>query len=293
MCGSTSVCGAVDGTSTARWSLDVWRRTDDPAELRERMVAEQIEARGIRDSRVVAAMREVPRHRFVSENMVRSAYDDSALPIGGGQTISQPYMVALMTEALRLDPDKRLLEVGTGSGYQAALASRLCGEVWSVERVRELAETARAVLTDLDVHNVQVIVGDGSRGLPEQAPFDAIVVTAATERVPPALFEQLTMDERGAERRGVPAAVRVRVEGSVQGVFYRATTRQTALRLGLTGWVANRPDGSVEAFFQGPSAAVEAAVAWCREGPPGARVDRVEVEPAATDDRWTDFRVVA
>ena len=169
----------------------MWRRTDDPDELREWMVAEQIEARGIRDSRVLAAMREVPRHRFVPESMVRSAYDDSALPIGGGQTISQPYMVALMTEALRLDPDKRVLEVGTGSGYQAAVASRLCCEVWSVERVRELAETARAALTDLDVHNVRVIVGDGSRGLAEQAPFDAIVVTAATERVPPALFEQL------------------------------------------------------------------------------------------------------
>jgi len=101
------------------------------------------------------------------------------------------------------------------------------------------------------------------------------------------------MAESGRERRTAATAVRVRVEGSVQGVFYRATTRKTALGLGLTGWVANRPDGSVEAFFQGPSAAVEAAVAWCREGPLGARVDRVEVEPAATDDRSMDFRVVA
>ena len=169
----------------------MWRRTDDPAVLRERMVAEQIEARGIRDREVAAAMREVPRHRFVPEDMVRAAYDDSALPIGGGQTISQPYMVALMTEALRLDCDKRLLEVGTGSGYQAAVASRLCREVWSVERVPELAETARSVLAELGMHNVHVVVGDGSRGLAEQAPFDAVVVTAATERVPPALFEQL------------------------------------------------------------------------------------------------------
>lgn len=169
----------------------MWRRVDDPDVLREQMVAEQIEARGIRDARVAAAMREVPRHRFVPESMVPAAYDDSALPIGGGQTISQPYMVALMTEALRLDGDKRLLEVGTGSGYQAAVASRLCREVWSVERVPELAGTARSVLAELDMHNVHVVVGDGSRGLPERAPFDAIVVTAATERVPPALFEEI------------------------------------------------------------------------------------------------------
>jgi len=174
----------------------VRRRTDDPDVLRERMVAEQIEARGVRDPRVAAAMREVPRHRFVPEEMVHAAYDDSALPIGGGQTISQPYMVALMTEALRLDAGKRLLEVGTGSGYQAAVASRICREVWTIERVAALAGTARSILAELGIDNVHVVVGDGSRGLPDQAPFDAIVVTAAAERVPPALFEQLADNGR-------------------------------------------------------------------------------------------------
>lgn len=158
---------------------------------RSRMVERQIEARGVRDPRVLDAMRGVPRHRFVPPDMVYAAYDDRALPIGGGQTISQPYMVALMTEALRLAPDDRLLEVGAGSGYQAAVAARLCREVWTVERVAELADAARDRLAGLGVGNVHVVVGDGSSGLPDKAPFDAIVVTAATRDVPPALFAQL------------------------------------------------------------------------------------------------------
>jgi protein-L-isoaspartate(D-aspartate) O-methyltransferase len=136
-------------------------------------------------------MEAVPRHLFVPPEMEYDAYADGALAIGYGQTISQPYMVALMTELLRLTPGSKLLEVGTGSGYQAAVAARLAREVWSVERVAALAERAAAVLRLTGVTNVHVVVGDGSRGLPDQAPFDAIIVTAAAESVPRALLSQL------------------------------------------------------------------------------------------------------
>jgi protein-L-isoaspartate(D-aspartate) O-methyltransferase len=155
------------------------------------MVQEQLVARGIRDPGVLAAMEEVPRHRFVPPAMERHAYSDSALAIGLGQTISQPYVVALMTELLRLDGGSRLLEIGTGSGYQAAVAAQIAAEVWSVERWEALSQRAAALLTALGVHNVHLVVGDGSRGLREQAPFDGIIVTAATESVPPALLAQL------------------------------------------------------------------------------------------------------
>ena len=148
-------------------------------------------ARGIRDSAVLGAMEEVPRHRFVPPSMERHAYVDGALAIGFGQTISQPYIVALMTELLRLDAGSRLLEVGTGSGYQAAIAAHIAAEVWSVERMETLSQRAAALLAALGLHNVHLVVGDGSHGLRAQAPFDAVIVTAATERVPPALLEQL------------------------------------------------------------------------------------------------------
>jgi protein-L-isoaspartate(D-aspartate) O-methyltransferase len=155
------------------------------------MVQEQLVARGIGDPAVLAAMEEVPRHRFVPPAMERHAYFDGALAIGLGQTISQPYIVALMTELLRLDGSSRLLEIGTGSGYQAAVAAHIAAEVWSVERVESLSQRAAALLAALGVHNVHLVVGDGSRGLREQAPFDAVVVTAATGRVPAALLAQL------------------------------------------------------------------------------------------------------
>jgi len=155
------------------------------------MVQEQLVARGIGDPAVLAAMEAVPRHRFVPPAMERHAYADGALAIGFGQTISQPYIVALMTELLRLDAGSRLLEIGTGSGYQAAVAARIAAEVWSVERMEELSRRAAAVLAAIGVHNVHLVLGDGSRGLPEQAPFDAVIVTAAAESVPSALLEQL------------------------------------------------------------------------------------------------------
>lgn len=158
---------------------------------RERMVEEQLRARDISDRRVLAAMRQVPRHLFVPENKRHLAYADAPLPIGQGQTISQPYVVALMTQLLELKGDEKVLEVGTGSGYQAAVLGRLARKVYTVERLPELAERARRLLQDLGLENVEVVVGDGSRGLPEQAPFDAILVAAAAPRVPEPLKAQL------------------------------------------------------------------------------------------------------
>jgi protein-L-isoaspartate(D-aspartate) O-methyltransferase len=147
--------------------------------------------RGISDQAVLRAMDEVPREHFVSGSLVESAYADQALPIACGQTISQPYVVAYMTEQLEIDPQHRVLEIGTGSGYQAAVLSRLARTVVSVERYRTLADTARDRLKTLGFANVTVVAGDGLSGVPEEAPFDRIMVTAATEEAPPALVEQL------------------------------------------------------------------------------------------------------
>jgi protein-L-isoaspartate(D-aspartate) O-methyltransferase len=147
--------------------------------------------RGISDQAVLRAMDEVPREHFVAPEFTESAYADHALPIACGQTISQPYVVAYMTEQLQVGPQHRVLEIGTGSGYQAAILSRLAREVVSVERYRTLAETARQRLRTLGYANVTIIVGDGFAGAPEQAPFDRIIVTAAAENIPPALVEQL------------------------------------------------------------------------------------------------------
>jgi protein-L-isoaspartate(D-aspartate) O-methyltransferase len=163
----------------------------DFAIARERMVADQLRARGITDPRVLAAMGRVPRHRFVEEALAGRAYGDYPLPIGDKQTISQPYMVALMTQALDLGGGERVLEVGTGSGYQTAVLAELASKVYSIERIRNLAERARALLEELGYYNVLVRVGDGTLGWREEAPFDAILVTAAAPEVPPALVEQL------------------------------------------------------------------------------------------------------
>jgi protein-L-isoaspartate(D-aspartate) O-methyltransferase len=158
---------------------------------RERMVADQLRARGITDPRVLTAMGRVPRHRFVEEALAGRAYGDYPLPIGEKQTISQPYMVALMTQALELGGGERVLEVGTGSGYQTAILAELAGKVYSVERIRALADRARAILEELGYYNVLIRVGDGTLGWREEAPFDAVLVTAAAPEVPAPLVEQL------------------------------------------------------------------------------------------------------
>ena len=158
---------------------------------RERMVREQIENRGVRDKRVVAALRKVPRHLYVPREMEPYAYADRPLPIGYAQTISQPYIVAFMTEALELKPQDRVLEIGTGSGYQAAVLAELVREVYSIEIVDPLGREAAERLKRLGYSNIQVRIGDGYRGWPEAAPFDAIIVTAAPDHVPAALVDQL------------------------------------------------------------------------------------------------------
>jgi protein-L-isoaspartate(D-aspartate) O-methyltransferase len=164
---------------------------DEYVEERERMVREQLMTRDIRDQKVLEAMRSVPRHRFVPPEYRHLAYSDGPLPIGQGQTISQPYIVALMTQLLELRGDEVVLEVGTGSGYQAAILARLAREVHTIERYPSLAEKAEKVLKELGIRNVHVHVGDGSKGLAEHAPYDGIIVTAAAPRVPQPLMDQL------------------------------------------------------------------------------------------------------
>ncbi len=158
---------------------------------RKVMVVEQIEERGIRDRRVLEVMERVPRHEFVPEEYRAFAYEDSPLPIGEGQTISQPYIVALMTECLNLEGEEKVLEVGTGSGYQAAILSELAKEVYTIEIVGPLAERAEELLKNLGYRNVKVRCGDGYLGWEEYAPFDGIIVTCAPEHIPQPLIDQL------------------------------------------------------------------------------------------------------
>ena len=171
---------------------------DDADTIRQRgwMVARQLEARGIRDARVLAAMKSVPRHAFVAAAMRADAYEDTPLPIEEGQTISQPYIVALMLEAAKPTAGDRMLEVGAGSGYASAVAAQLVAHVDAVERHPRLVELARARLVRLGIANVDVHAGDGSTGWPSRAPYDAIVVAAAGPRVPEALREQLAVGGR-------------------------------------------------------------------------------------------------
>jgi protein-L-isoaspartate(D-aspartate) O-methyltransferase len=163
---------------------------------RDRMVSEQIQARDVSDPRVLAAMRAVPRHRFVAEGERAEAYADHPLPIGEGQTISQPYIVALMSELMELRGGERVLEVGTGSGYQAAVLAELAGEVYTIEILEPLARREAATLRELGYSRVHVRAGDGSQGWPEAAPFDAIMVTAAAGHIPQPLIDQLKVGGR-------------------------------------------------------------------------------------------------
>ena len=175
------------GCSTAMTEMDQEQLSSE----RERMVAEQLRARGIRAPEVLEAMRRVPRHLFVPADQQRHAYSDHPLPIGFGQTISQPYVVAFMTEALAVTKAHRVLEIGTGSGYQAAVLGELAGQVYTIEIVEPLAASAGETLKGLGYTNVHVRAGNGFLGWPEEAPFDRVMVTAAPDHVPPALVEQL------------------------------------------------------------------------------------------------------
>jgi protein-L-isoaspartate(D-aspartate) O-methyltransferase len=184
---------------------------------RKRMVDEQLVARGIQDRRVLSAMATTPRHVFVDEALRERAYDDHPLPIGHGQTISHPYTVALMTEALELQGTERVLEIGTGSGYQTAVLARVCANVFTIERIAALAGRARRVLDQLGLYNVALRVGDGTIGWNAEAPFDAIIVTAGTPQLPRPLLSQL----RAGGRLVVPVGeeesqslLRLRVDAS-------------------------------------------------------------------------------
>lgn len=176
--------GSDEGLSSG----DKWLRA------RQEMVETQIRQRGVRDPRVLEAMLKVPRHLFVPEAYRDQAYMDGPLPIGKGQTISQPYIVALMTELLELDGDEKVLEIGTGSGYQAAILAELAREVYTIEIIPELSKRAETILRGLGYKNIHFRIGDGYKGWPEEAPFDAIIVTAAPPEVPQALVDQLSDD---------------------------------------------------------------------------------------------------
>jgi len=187
------------------------------ARERERMVDEQLARRGITDARVLDAMRRIPRHRFVEEGLTHGAYEDHPLPIGEGQTISQPYIVAAMLEYLAPQTAERVLEVGTGSGYVTALLSLLSAEVYSVERHAQLAISAESTLHRLGYRNMKIRVGDGSQGWPEYAPFDAILVSAATPEMPPALFAQLREGGRMVVPVGPPSSQELQLIRKVNG----------------------------------------------------------------------------
>lgn len=161
------------------------------AEERSRMVEQQIRSRGISNTRILTAMREIPRHIFVPPPYNTSAYEDAPLPIGNGQTISQPYIVALMTELLDPQPGDHVLEIGAGSGYQAAILSTLVRHVTTIERIPAVADLARKNLETLGLKNISIIVGDGTRGYPEHAPYERIMITAATPEIPHPLIDQL------------------------------------------------------------------------------------------------------
>ena len=168
----------------------------DLPKVRLKMVEEQIVSRGIKDPRVIAAMKKVPRHLFVEEALQSQAYSDHPLPIGEKQTISQPYMVALMTEALQLKEKEKVLEIGAGSGYQTAMLAELAEKVFSIERIRSLAIKARQLLYELGCFNIEIKIFDGTHGWMGEAPFDAIIVTAGAPDIPKPLLDQLAIDGR-------------------------------------------------------------------------------------------------
>jgi protein-L-isoaspartate(D-aspartate) O-methyltransferase len=202
------------------------------------MVEYQIASRGIRDQRVISAMKEVPRHLFVPPPYDKSAYEDCPLPIGNGQTISQPYIVALMTELLSLEPTDRVLEIGTGCGYQAAVLAALVRQVTTIERIPEVVGLARANLAAVGSKNVEVIVGDGTLGYPQKAPYDGIIITAATPSVPRPLIEQLAEGGRlvvPVGGRDIQQLIRLRKRGGSLNEENHGGVRFVPL-IGVCGW---------------------------------------------------------
>jgi protein-L-isoaspartate(D-aspartate) O-methyltransferase len=209
-----SPAAAAQNTATAR---------DSFALARDAMVSDQIQARGIRAPAVLTAMRKVPRHRFVPAEVMRMAYNDHAVPIGSGQTISQPYIVAYMTEAAEISPGDKVLEIGTGSGYQAAILGEVAREVYTIEIIPELADGARRTLAELGYTNVHAKTGNGYLGWPESAPFDAILVTAAPDQVPQALVDQLAPGGRMVIPVGEIVQNMMIIEKTQNGVIERRT----------------------------------------------------------------------
>ncbi len=191
--------------------------------LRERMVSEQLQARDVQDVRVLAAMRKVPRHRFVARDLAGSAYEDNPLPLILGQTISQPYIVGYMTQALDLKSGERVLEIGTGSGYQAAVLAELVSEVYTVEILPELLAMATSTLNTLGYKNIHLRCGDGYAGWPEAAPFDRIIVTAAPDHIPPPLVDQLKPGGKMIIPVGSGDQELVLIEKNQQGFSRRST----------------------------------------------------------------------
>src|SRR5687767_3180134 len=196
---------------------------DSFAARRQAMVERQIEARDIKSPTVLAAMRKVPRHRFVRPGGESLAYEDHPLQIGSGQTISQPYIVAYMTEAAEISPNDKVLEIGTGSGYQAAVLGEIARQVYTIEIIPELAKRAHNTLAELGYTNVRAKIGDGYLGWPEHAPFDAILVTAAPEQVPQALVDQLALGGRMVVPVGAVIQDMMIIEKTPQGVVERRT----------------------------------------------------------------------
>lgn len=211
------------------------KTVDDRKQERLSMVAHQIKARGVKDERVLEAMRTVPRHIFVPPSHQDQAYEDHPLPIGEGQTISQPYIVAVMSEAMELTGKEKVLEVGTGSGYQAAVLSHLCKEVHTIEIVEPLAKRSKEVLKEHGYDNVKVYHGDGYAGLPDEAPFDAIMITAAPPKVPQPLKEQLEIGGKLVLPVGTTYQSLIRIRRTAEDAWKKEEVLPAVIFVPMTG----------------------------------------------------------
>ena len=231
---------ALIGTMTASPAFAAREKSDRYQKARYKMVQHQIEGRGITEARVLDAMRTVPRHLFVPENLRARAYRDSPLPIGEGQTISQPYIVALMTASLDLQPDQRVLEIGTGSGYQAAVLAELAGQVFTIEIKESLFRKADRILRSRHPQMVRTRLGDGYYGWQQHAPFDAIMITAAVDHIPPPLIEQLKPGGRLILPLGNPFSYQNLVLVTRQKEDYTVKQITGVLFVPLTGYALSR-----------------------------------------------------